>query len=348
MDISIPWRPKQEFRPITKASMLNSGRLQEFSRSFTVPETSYRLSQNAVLTKKGTIGFKSGEIIRETVPFHSNLEDLKNAYCTLSKVSTNSLSLKTIVCSLVDFRDFHYNYFHWFFDILPRVFACNHFENIFRRSVNYVVPHPLKEWQAATLASLNVSIDQMICQSTLPTNELYVDWLVSASTHRNPIGESIPFDTISPFEIHQMHKIFSPKKSSVSVKAKSKKLFVTRLSANTRRAFVSPALVDKLRDKGFEFIDFSGISFNQQCEIFSVAEHIIAIHGSALTNTLFSNAGTSVLEIFSDRHGVRPDYLQIASALNLDYEYIIAKSTNHAADVRLCEVDLDDYISKVQ
>ena len=57
---------------------------------------------------------------------------------------------------------------------------------------------------------------------------------------------------------------------------------------------------------------------------------IIAPHGSGLTNIVFSNSGTKLVEIFSPTY-MEPCYWRLANALELDYSYILGRENveNH-------------------
>jgi capsular polysaccharide biosynthesis protein len=53
----------------------------------------------------------------------------------------------------------------------------------------------------------------------------------------------------------------------------------------------------------FKLIDPSKLSLSQQVEAFSNAEIILGPHGAGLTNIMFCNPGTKVIEIRSQEQG---------------------------------------------
>ena len=80
---------------------------------------------------------------------------------------------------------------------------------------------------------------------------------------------------------------------------------------------------------GFQTLTLNQIELSQKINIFHNATHIISPHGAGLTYIMFCQKKTSVLEIQVTNHGSRPDFLQIASILELDYYYESIYSDNN-------------------
>tara|TARA_B100001057_G_scaffold498019_1_gene603785 strand:- start:1192 stop:2211 length:1020 start_codon:yes stop_codon:yes gene_type:complete len=77
----------------------------------------------------------------------------------------------------------------------------------------------------------------------------------------------------------------------------SKKIYVTREDSNYRKIINEADVVTILRDKGYKVINPQLYEIEEQIEIFSNAEKIIAPHGSNLANIIFCNPGTEIFEI---------------------------------------------------
>ena len=77
----------------------------------------------------------------------------------------------------------------------------------------------------------------------------------------------------------------------------SKKIYVTREDSNYRKVINEADVVTILRDKGYKVINPQLYEIEEQIEIFSNAEKIIAPHGSNLANIIFCNPGTEIFEI---------------------------------------------------
>ena len=100
------------------------------------------------------------------------------------------------------------------------------------------------------------------------------------------------------------YKIKSSLKQSTSKSGKtSKRIIISRGSSTTRRWLNENECMQLLDILGFKLIDPSNLSLAQQVEAFSNAEIILGPHGAGLTNIMFCNPGTKVVEIRSQKQG---------------------------------------------
>ena len=83
----------------------------------------------------------------------------------------------------------------------------------------------------------------------------------------------------------------------------SKRIIVSRGSSTTRRWLNENECINLLDTLNFKLIDPSKLSLSQQVEAFSNAEIILGPHGAGLTNIMFCNPGTKVIEIRSQEQG---------------------------------------------
>ena len=77
----------------------------------------------------------------------------------------------------------------------------------------------------------------------------------------------------------------------------SKKIYVTREYSSYRKIINEGDIVTLLRENGYKFINPQLYTIQEQIEIFSDAEKIVAPHGSNLANIIFCKPGTEILEI---------------------------------------------------
>ncbi|WP_460851708.1 glycosyltransferase family 61 protein [Nocardioides montaniterrae] len=106
--------------------------------------------------------------------------------------------------------------------------------------------------------------------------------------------------------------------------AEPQRLFLTRGSTPTTRIYVEEAeLMGLLAPQGFQRVDPGTLSVQEQIDLFSRAEIIVAPHGAGLTNLTFSPRGVKVLELFPSTYVHRGLYA-IAQALDADYRYLVA------------------------
>ncbi len=103
-----------------------------------------------------------------------------------------------------------------------------------------------------------------------------------------------------------------------------RRLYLTRGDVpRTRRYVEEPDLVPALEARGFARVDPGKLSVQEQIDLFSGAEMIVAPHGAALTNVTFSPPGVRVLELFAASY-VHLGLWAICQAVGADYRYVVA------------------------
>ena len=124
--------------------------------------------------------------------------------------------------------------------------------------------------------------------------------------------------------IEILQKFFNPK-TNLEI---SKKIYVTREDSDYRKIINEGDVVKLLREKGYKVINPQLYEIEEQIEIFSNAEKIIAPHGSNLANIIFCKPGTEIFEItpsFKDNEKILEDrYLNLSLINNLKYYKIIS------------------------
>ena len=112
----------------------------------------------------------------------------------------------------------------------------------------------------------------------------------------------------------------------------SKKIYVTREDSNYRKILNEGDVVTILRERGYKVINPQLYEIDEQIEIFSNAEKIIAPHGSNLANIIFCKPGTEIFEItpsFKDNEKSLEDrYLNLSLINNLKYNKIVSDTVN--------------------
>ncbi len=134
--------------------------------------------------------------------------------------------------------------------------------------------------------------------------------------------------------IQILKKFINPKTN----KEISKKIYVTREDSNYRKIINEGDVVTLLREKGYKVINPQLYEIDEQIEIFSNAEKIIAPHGSNLANIIFCKPGTEIFEItptFRDNEKMLEDrYLNLCLINNLRHSKVISdtvEAENHSS-----------------
>ena len=116
-------------------------------------------------------------------------------------------------------------------------------------------------------------------------------------------------------------KIFSNKKKE--------KIYLSRQNSSYRNLINEQDVVDELKKKNFRVVDLNNYSILQQIELFSNAETIVSPSGSSLTNIVFCNPGTNIIEItpkyeYEYEDNLKNRFSSICNLLDLNYSSIVA------------------------
>lgn len=104
-----------------------------------------------------------------------------------------------------------------------------------------------------------------------------------------------------------------------------RKLYISRSDSVRRRVNGEHKLIKVLNELGYEVVVLEGLEIKAQAELFASASHIIAPHGSGLSNLVWCKPGTKVLEMF-DHNYVKPTYASLAFRKNLNYKSLVFES----------------------
>jgi capsular polysaccharide biosynthesis protein len=98
-------------------------------------------------------------------------------------------------------------------------------------------------------------------------------------------------------------------------------LFVSRGVAKQGALVNEAGVVAALLDYDFEFLTPRAEDHKTLIEAFGAARIVVAAHGEALTNLLFCQPGTLVIELFASNQ-IKSDYCWLALRLGLRYRAV--------------------------
>ena len=126
------------------------------------------------------------------------------------------------------------------------------------------------------------------------------------------------------------------------------KIYISRRRSD-RTSAQETALVEMLTDLGFQEIFLEEYNISQQAWLFNHVKTIISFHGAGLTNTLFCQPGTTIVEIFGADFIVT-EFWSIASQLNFNYlaycddEYLKNVKNYRLARLTPTQIDLSSFL----
>jgi capsular polysaccharide biosynthesis protein len=119
-----------------------------------------------------------------------------------------------------------------------------------------------------------------------------------------------------------LNKIF---KSSHKEKSQFERLYLNRSNANFRKP--SNLRLQNLMDElGYISTDFFGKKIKEQAEIINSANVIVAIHGAANSNFIFSKPDAQIVEIFSENYSPS-NFEIITSDIGCNYRRVLCPAS---------------------
>jgi hypothetical protein len=198
-------------------------------------------------------------------------------------------------------------YYHWLFDILPRIQLLKK-AGIFEDVDIFILPQLKHDFQKSSLSYFNVPSSKIL--------EIEDDEAVLTD---NLIVPSLPSElgTVNLWALNFIRYTFL---SATSNLTPHRKIYISRKNATARRLLNESEIIEFLTGLGFEIIEAENLAFDDQVKIFSQAEIIVSPHGSGLSNIVFCNKKTKVIDLFYGDFLV-PCFWVIAAQLDLDYYY---------------------------
>ncbi|MBV6484725.1 MAG: hypothetical protein KFKLKKLM_01236 [Flavobacteriales bacterium] len=102
-----------------------------------------------------------------------------------------------------------------------------------------------------------------------------------------------------------------------------KNIYITRKNASKRKIENEDEIIPMLKQYNFEIIDSSLLTFQQQVELFSQCKILISIHGAGLTNVLFMDKQTQLIEFYKKNTFINPCYENMCEALEINFQRIL-------------------------
>ncbi|QIP05528.1 glycosyltransferase family 61 protein [Bradyrhizobium symbiodeficiens] len=174
------------------------------------------------------------------------------------------------------------NYYHWMFDVLPRL-------GLLQRSgltADRFIVSATTGFQKDTLKLLGLSDDRLFSPDA--STHVRADELVIPSL-------SGPVFSVSPQQ-HACEYVRSAFLEKGRYRKPHRAIYITRGDATNRRVVNEPEICDDVAALGFEVVSLSGVPFSKQVEMFAEAKIIVGPHGAGFTNAVFCEPGTVLIE----------------------------------------------------
>ena len=210
------------------------------------------------------------------------------------------------------------NYFHWLFEILPKLEILNKFKKL--EEINFfLVPSTKMIHQIETLKLLNIPRKKLLDSNSF--KHIFCDELFVVD-HPFRITNNTTYDTqnIPSWIFKWLRKNFLQFKSSTKF---SENIFIDRSKSISkyRSIYNHEEVYDYFKKQKFQFIKPENLSFKDQINLYNSAKKIAGLHGAGFANICFCNPGTKVIEFKTSGTGMNSG--NIALKNDLDYRGII-------------------------
>jgi Glycosyltransferase 61 len=201
-------------------------------------------------------------------------------------------------------------YGHWLWDILPRLHLLE------KSGVAWdklVVPQ-VARYERESLSLVGIDPTSVISDQDL---HLQPSEVIVPSLAGFPIGN------YSAWACQWLRDRFLPLTPPPSP-SQPRKLYISRAKAATRRVLNEDAIMSALAPLGFERVFLEQHSFLDGVRLLRDAEAIVSAHGSNITNIVFCQPRTPVIEMFSPKW-VASCHYSVACQVGLNYGYVLGQ-----------------------
>ena len=204
-------------------------------------------------------------------------------------------------------------YFHWMFDVLPRIYLLR-CSRVINQIDKFLVNEMRFKFQEETLNVLGIPKEKII--ATDESFHIKAEKLVVPSLPG--ITGSMPQWACNFLREEFLRGIATDKAD------RSQRIYISRAMANHRRVINEDELIDFLIQLNFKIYLLESLPFMEQVSVFYHSKFIIAPHGGGLTNLVFCPPGSKVIELFSPNY-VNGCYRAISNMVDLDYWYLLGE-----------------------
>lgn len=200
-------------------------------------------------------------------------------------------------------------YYHWMLDVLPKLGYLKKAGVALSSVQHFLVREITADFQIETLSRLGIPRERIV--ETVGDQYLDCDRLLHVPLIHGANMKMAPF---VPQWLRQ--EFSSPETCDERIK-----LYISRPEGVRRGISNEADLIPLLQREGFLCRSMEGLSVLEQAQLLARTDVLISPHGGALTNMVFCNAGTTIVELLS-RH-VYPFYYGLANVCGHRYHAIL-------------------------
>tara|TARA_B100000945_G_C20377669_1_gene595468 strand:+ start:51 stop:1166 length:1116 start_codon:yes stop_codon:yes gene_type:complete len=239
------------------------------------------------------------------------------------------------------------NYWHWIFDVLPRLHLCEKMIDL--NDIDYfLLPDNDENFQKETLKILKIPEKKQISSRNfrhISSDEIFVTDHPSVLINNATLGNQNMPSWISNWLKEKFINI-----NKDDNKQLYKKVYIDRGDSKSNVAHLRSIINEEeirefLVNKGFNLIKLAEMRFEEQVKAFSNADIVIGLHGAGFANLVFCKTGTKVIELKNINSGKVIENLAKTNHLNYSYidgDQIGSKLKNQQGHIFISTKDLEN------
>ena len=234
------------------------------------------------------------------------------------------------------------NYWHWLFDVLPRIKILKNVMNL--EDVDFFLFPELKQrFQKDSLDLLKIPFSKSLSSSNF--RHLECDEII-VTDHpyiiKNDASNEI--QNIPEWIIHWLKKTLTDN-HDLADKNYPSKIYIDRSDSNIkslRKIINEDEIINELKNDGYEVITLGNFSLASQMKYFYNARNIVGLHGAGFANFIFGYPGSNVLELKPSNAG--DIFKNLANKCKLNYKCIsvVPEKFNHQNQIGHIRIDLKE------
>ena len=206
-------------------------------------------------------------------------------------------------------------FYHWMYDVLPGIHLIEE-SCISLDSIDYFVFNSYRfPYQKQTLQKLGIPESKIIESRYHPYIQAKKIIVPAPNFFHNST-------TTSPWICQFLKQQFIPQ-DALKISA-NRRIYISREKATYRHLVNQDELLKRLEALNFESVVLESLTISQQAELMASASVVLAPHGAGLSNLVFSQPGTKVIELFAPTH-IPPCYRVISNICELEHYYLIGE-----------------------
>jgi len=307
-----------------------------FERGFTVPEVWYVELNNAYLISKGLLLNEKKRIFLESAFFQREyLNKLRIAHLLLKNLFVNPKQQYNNIVPLSN--RLSNNYFHWTAESLPRIALLLEHNGALINSHSIAINEDAPSYVVDSLCSLIGWPKQKIVK-------LPVDGIAKTSSCIMVSYEVTRDDSTSMFyayppTIFRRLNQLALENIFLEIENSNSCFIISRARTKSRRLVNETLLINRFEGIHLSIVYLEELDFVEQVRLFQNATLIVAPHGAGLTNLIYCNKETVVIELFPVNRDINQtsSFHQISKAIGLRYHILMPTPINTLEDMEADE-----------